>query len=377
MTVYRLIRYFAQRHEVYLACFYNSDAELSYVPELNKLCKEVQCVKLKHWQAALNMVYALPNSGMPLQVAYYRDKRMRNVVDDMLKRCKPDLAYAHLIRMGEYIKGKSAIPRVLAMQISQTLNYRRMIANVRSVFYKMLYHVEYDRVRKYEPAITRSFDSCLLISKHDKRSLEGHHQLHNIFYSPHGVDIEFYTRSIPVAKEKAILFCGVLETPTNIDAALYFYRDIYPLVKKRVSDVRLYLVGKNPPTSIRKLAETDASVVVTGFVKDVRPYYSKAKVGIDPLRIGAGLQNKLLIGMSMGQPMVCSSIANEGISAEHGKHLFIADEPQAFASAVVELLENDEIAERIVHNARKFVEEKWTWEYYFRLLECHLEDLAS
>lgn len=377
MTVYRIIRYFAQRHEIYLACFYTDDTELSHVPELEKLCREVQCVKLKKWPSVLNMACALPKGGLPLQVAYYRDSRMRHVVDDMLDRGKPDIAYAHLIRMGEYLKDKRGIPRVLAMQISQTLNYRRMIANIRSVFYKMLYRVEYSRVRRFEPAITKSFDSCLLISKHDKQSLDGHEQIDNIFYSPHGVDVEFYTKTEKIEKENSILFCGVLETPTNIDAVLYFHQDIYPLVKKRVSDVRLYLVGKKPPPVIRKIAENDPSVIVTGFVEDTRPYYSRIKVGIDPLRIGAGLQNKLLIGMSMEQPMVCTSIANEGIGAENGKHLLIADDPQTFTDSVVELMFNKEKTQSISLEARKYVQKSWTWEYHLQRLEEHLFKLAQ
>ena len=377
MTVYRIIRYFAQRHEVYLACFYDNDAELSHLPKLEELCQEVKCVKIKMWRAATSMGFALLNGKYPLQVAYYNDSRMRSVIDDMLKRYEPDLAYAHLIRMGEYLKNKRGMQRILAMQISQTLNYRRMIANIHSIFYKILYRVEYNRVRKYEPAITGDFDSCLLISKYDKESLEGYEKINNIFYSPHGVDVEYYMPSGEFEKENAILFCGVLETPTNMDAVLYFYRDIYPLVKEHVPDVKLYLAGKNPPPVIKKIARSDASVVVTGFVKDIRPYYAKAKVGIAPLRIGAGLQNKLLIGMSMGQPMVCTSIANEGIAAEDGKHLLVADDPQSFASAIVELLGNEQKAEMISRQGRKLIEKKWTWEYYLEQLEEHFEGLVS
>jgi len=377
MTVYRIIQYFAQRHEVYLATFYDEDAELTHVSELEGYCKEVQCVKRSRARSMFNMACAVPRFPLPLQVAFYRDSRMTRVVDNMLKHIQPDLAYAHLIRMGEYLKDKSGRPRVLALQISQTLNYGRMITNIRSPFYKLLYRLEYNRVRKYEPAITKKFDSCLLISKYDKQSLEGHEQITNIFYSPHGVDVAFYTQTEAVERENAILFCGVLETPTNMDAVLYFYHDIYPKVKAAVPEVKLYLAGKNPPSIIRKISDTDPSVVVTGFVKDIRPYYAKTKVGIDPLRIGAGLQNKLLIGMSMGQCMVATSIANEGIAAEPDTQILIADEPAAFADAVIELLSNSEKAETLARNARTFVEEKWTWEYYFGQLEEHFETIVA
>jgi UDP-GlcNAc:undecaprenyl-phosphate GlcNAc-1-phosphate transferase len=377
MTVYRLVRFLSQRHEVSLACFYDNDAELAHVPELERLCKEVRCIRLNKARSAFNMACALPLPGLPLQVAYYRDGRMRRAVRDMIARHQPDLAYAHLIRMGEYLRGEKGMPRVLAMQISQTLNYGRMIANVPSLLYKTLYTLEFRRVRRYEPAITKSFETCLLISKHDKQSLAGHENIHNIFYSPHGVDVAYYTPEGAVEKEDAVLFCGVLETPTNMDAVLYFYRDIYPLVKAKFPGVKLYLAGKNPPASISKIAEEDPSVVVTGYLKDIRPYYMKAKVGIDPLRIGAGLQNKLLVGMSMAQPMVCTTIANEGIAAEHGKHVLVADTPEAFADAVVELLQDNAKAEAMGAAARRFIEDQWSWEYYFEQLEDHFGQLTQ
>jgi glycosyltransferase involved in cell wall biosynthesis len=236
--------------------------------------------------------------------------------------------------------------------------------------------MEYRKVRHYEPAIMRRFDSCLLISQHDKQAIAGHAELDNVFYSPHGVDVAYYTPRHDKPRERAVLFCGVMETPTNIDAALWFHSAVFPLVKAKCPDVRLYIAGRSPVRAIRRLAERDPAVVVTGFVKDLREYYERIRVGVDPLRIGAGLQNKLLIGMSMKQPMVCTSIANEGISAEDGRHLVIADEPRAFADAVVDLLLNDEKAASIAREARRFVETQWTWEYHLEQLEAHLVGLV-
>ena len=364
MTVFRLIRHFSQRHGIYLACFYENEAELEKLPDLKRYCSEVRCVRLKKRKSLWNLARHLVTS-LPLQTAYYLDSEMRRAVDDLLERFHPDLAYAHLIRMAEYLKNHREVKRVLALQIAQTLNYRRMIENINVLFYKILYGVEYRKVRRYEPAVIRRFDTCLLISRYDKESLDGHEQIKNVVYSPHGVDVAYYTKRNEVEKESAVLFCGVLETPTNLDAALWFYNDIYPLIKQQVPDVRLYLAGRNPRGAIRKIAQRDSSVVVTGFVKDLRPYYERVRVGIDPLRIGAGLQNKLLIGMSMEQPMVCTSVANEGIGAENGKHLLIADDPESFASAVVELLRDEEKANRIGRDAREYVEQFWTWEYHF------------
>jgi glycosyltransferase involved in cell wall biosynthesis len=278
--------------------------------------------------------------------------------------------------MGEYLREKAPLPRVLAMQISQTLNYKRMIENIRLLHFQLVYRIEYRRVRRYEPRVMHDYDSCLLISEHDKRSLDNHEAIKNVFYSPHGVDVEYYKQNGDPPRENALLFTGFMGTPTNIDAALFFYSEIYPLIKRSVPDIKLYLVGMHPAACIRRIAARDPSVVVTGFVKDLRPYYAKAKVAVDPLRIGAGLQNKILVAMCMELPMVCTSVANEGIAATDGEHLVIADDPQRFAEAVVTLLKDRDEASRIARQGRKLVEERWTWEYYFEQLEQHFRELT-
>ena len=377
MTVYRIVKHLSQRHEIYLACFYDKPDDLRHLPELEKIARGIRCIPRKKWKSVLNMGWHFLRGDLPLQTAYYLDGEMREALREMIREHKPDLVYSHLIRTSEYVKEPAPFKRILALQISQTLNYRRMIQHIEGPLYKILYGIEYRRVRRYEPAIMRRFDSCLLISRYDKESLDGHEGLANVFYSPHGVDVDHYTRMENVERENAILFCGVLETPTNLDAAMYFYKQIYPLVKEQVRDVRFYLMGKNPPRAIRRIAEKDPSVIVPGFVKDLRPYYSKARVGIDPLRIGAGLQNKLLISMCMELPMVSTSVANEGIAAEPGRHLLIGDTARDFADAVVELLRNKNKAENIAREARRFVEEKWTWEYHFEALEKHFVELVS
>jgi len=376
MTVYRMIKYLSPRHEIYLACFYTHKQQLEFLPELEKYCVAVECVHLKKWKALFNMARTLFSKDLPLQVSYYADSEMHRKVNGLIEKYQPHLGYGQLFRAAQYLQDKTCLKRVLGMQLSQTLNYMRMTQHARSLFHRILYNIEYRKVKRYEPAATHFFDSCLYISKHDKESLDGHEKIKNISYCPHGIDVHYYTPRNDVQKENAILFSGVMETPTNIDAILYFYEEMYPLVKQQVPDARLIIIGKNPPRIIRGIPQRDASVEVTGFVEDMRSYYEKAKVGIDSLRIGAGMQNKLITGMCMGVPMVCTSIANEGIGAEHGKHLLIADQPTQFARAVIDLLQGEKMAARIAKQAREFVEKYWTWEYHLRRFEEHIEALV-
>ncbi len=119
------------------------------------------------------------------------------------------------------------------------------------------------------------------------------------------------------------------------------------------------------------------AVAVTGRVPDMRPYLERAAVGIDPLRIGAGLQNKVLEGLSMGLPMVITSTANEGIGAVPGEEVLVADDPPAFADEVVRVLTDGGLARDLGARGRAFIVGRWSWEAHFEDLERALERLAG
>ena len=116
---------------------------------------------------------------------------------------------------------------------------------------------------------------------------------------------------------------------------------------------------------------------MTGFVEDMRPYLNRAEVAVDPLRIGAGLQNKLLEGMAMGLPMVVTPIANEGIGAKDGRDLLVAESPGSIADHIAGLLGDADDRRRFGTAAREFIVQNWTWEQHFFELEQGLVEVAG
>src|SRR5207245_1440953 len=97
--------------------------------------------------------------------------------------------------------------------------------------------------------------------------------------------------------------------------------------------------GSNPPQAVCALS-TDERITVTGYVPDMRPYLGTASVAIVPLMIAAGIQNKMLEALAMGTPTVTTSRCCRALGAEDGVHLLVAEEPQAYADAIVRLLDD-------------------------------------
>ena len=375
LTVYNLLQFFSQRHKVSLVCFLEADQDPSWVEKLEPFCERVITVPLNKARVYANSLTGALGAT-PLQVRYYADPAMTTAVNELVAEQKPDLLYAHTIRMGQYIEPFRELPRILAMQISMTLNYRRLAERANNLLRKMLYTVEYRKLRAFEGRYARRFERVLLISPHDLRAIEQDAPKDNVFFSPHGVDYAFFAPDPAVQKEPAsLIFTGNMGYAPNVDAALFFYEQIFPLVRAQVPEVRWTITGTNPAPEIAALAADD-SVTVTGRVPDLREHLNRAQVALDPLRVGAGLQNKVLEGMSMALPMVITSVANEGIQAPHPDTVSVADEPGRFAQRVVELLKNADERKRMGEAARSFIIQNWSWEKHFDDLEEMVVELV-
>jgi glycosyltransferase involved in cell wall biosynthesis len=192
---------------------------------------------------------------------------------------------------------------------------------------------------------------------------------------PNAVDTDFFTPAAAPVDPDAIVFTGLMKYRPNVDAAIFFVRDILPRILAKRPTAVFYLVGGEAPPAVTRLAS--AHVVVTGSVDDVRPYVHRAAVFAVPLRMGSGTRLKVLEGLSMGKPMVSTSLGCEGIDLAHGKHLLIANEAETFADAVVELMANPEMAGRLGVEGRDLMLRRYRWETATEELEGFYRQLLS
>jgi sugar transferase (PEP-CTERM/EpsH1 system associated) len=365
MTVDRLVRFLAGRGvAVDLACFVESEAEdRALRSELGPVCRRIATVRLPGWRGYASTALSLP-TGVPMQVAYYRSAEMARLVEERIRREHYDLVYVHLIRMAEYARGLP-VPKVIGLQVSQALNLQRMVDNVGDPARRFFYRVEANKVRPYEAALCRDFDRVFLVGQRDIEELQKTAPVTNALVQPHGQDVPAPLRLAQAKREPgAIVMSGVMATYTNVDAATWFAREIFPLVEREVPEASFWIVGRQPQREVQALSRPPR-VVVTGEVPDVSDWLLRAEVGVAPLRIGAGMQNKLVQAMAAGLPVVATPVANEGIAATPDQHLWLREDPRAFADAVITLLRDRAARERLGRAARSHVERHWTWEAHF------------
>jgi GT2 family glycosyltransferase/glycosyltransferase involved in cell wall biosynthesis len=155
----------------------------------------------------------------------------------------------------------------------------------------------------------------------------------------------------PYAQREGLVFIGGFQHPPNADAVLWYAREILPRVRERLPGVPTYIVGSNVPATIKALATED--FVVTGYVKDIDPYFTGCRVSISPLRYGAGVKGKVNLAMSYGLPVVATSPSVEGMHLAPGEDVLVADEPDAFADAIVQAYGDAALWQRLAEGGRE------------------------
>jgi glycosyltransferase involved in cell wall biosynthesis len=216
-----------------------------------------------------------------------------------------------------------------------------------------------ESMKRRELDAVRKSDLTLVVSPYEKALLErlAPGNPIEIVSNIHEVSHE----GKPFHERRGLLFIGGFDHRPNIDAMLFFVKDIFPLIQKRmVSPITLHIVGSNPPEKIRKLAS--AHIVVTGYVADVSLFFENARVFVAPLPYGAGVKGKVNMSMSYGLPVVGTSIAAEGMAAIDGENILVADEPAAFAGKVLQIYSDEALWRHISEKSREVIESSFSIE---------------
>jgi glycosyltransferase involved in cell wall biosynthesis len=288
-----------------------------------------------------------------------------------------DLAYAYYIRSAEALRGlEGLVPvRFLALQLSQTLNTERLARNAARWWERLFYRLESRRMAAYESRIWQIADRTVLIGAKDVEAIEaacrqqGQPPIDNVVFGPHGVDTERFAPRPEAEETDTVVMSGVMRYAPNVEAALWFLAQVWPLVRAARPAARFFLVGRDPTPALLAHDGRDG-ITVTGTVHEPADWIARGAVCVAPIRAAAGLQNKLLEALAMGKALVATPEANEGIQAPAGEALLLAREPAAFATAVLELLDDAARRRALGLAGRAFVEAKWTWEAPFLVLEA-------
>jgi glycosyltransferase involved in cell wall biosynthesis len=216
----------------------------------------------------------------------------------------------------------------------------------------------------------------VVVSQADKAWVQKHYKAKKLITIPIPVDSEYFAPmpEVPV-KENRIVFTGMMSHPPNVDAAIFFARQVFPKVKAEIPSAEFWIVGRDPVPEVKKLGDIEG-IEVTGFVPDIRQYIAQASVLVVPIRFGAGMRQKILEAWSMGKCVISTQIGAEGIDYQNNVNILIADDAQTMASKVVEVVQNPKLSERVSKQGRHIVISKHNPDILSKKFYNEMESMA-
>jgi polysaccharide biosynthesis protein PslH len=343
-------------HDVHLISFGTKES-ISY--ELQQICKEVTVVPFSKSEAVKNMFTGL-FKGWPLQMSLYFSHELLQALTKAASQNDFDIVHHQLVRLLPYHSSISHIPNVIDFVDSISLNLNRTIHTKKSLANPVI-RWEANNIHKMEQLASYQYDAGIFISEVDKNNVSLNRR--TLTSIANGVDLDYFSFQNELTRDNNLIFVGNMSYAPNREGVKYFINNIYPLIKERLKDFTLYVVGRNPTKDLIRLCEKYENIVVTGEVEDVRKYLWKSKLFVCPLKMGAGLQNKVLEAMSCGIPVITTSIVNDPIGAIHGKNIVVCDQDKEFADSVLQLLSDSPRLEKVRTEARRFVEHNFQWKH--------------
>ncbi|MCX6292630.1 MAG: glycosyltransferase [Bacteroidetes bacterium] len=363
LRAFHQLKELSRNHEVILVSVSDQVVLPEHFDQLKPFCRRI----LVHHISLANVIrnlFVTFFSRLPFQVGYFYSEKFKTKIGEVIRVEKPDAIFCQLVRMAEYVKDVEGIPKTLDYMDAFSKGLERL--SQRSAFpKKTAVRMEWKRMLKYERNIFDRFEHHTIISEQDKKLIPhpDHEKIHVI---PNGVDMDFY-RPVKSEKNYDLIFAGNMAYPPNVESALFIANEIMPLLWKQNPEINLVIAGATPANEILKLQSEH--IEVTGWVDDMRGYFSQSKIHLAPMLISIGLQNKILQAMAMKIPCVVSTLANNAINAPASDCVFIADSPSQYAEKIVLLLNDHVLYDQTAENAFRFVKNNFDWTAKVKELE--------
>lgn len=381
IRAYYVLRHLAQRHEITLVSFVRPDDGDAAVAHLASFCQAVHTVPMA--RSLLKNASALLESligGRPAIILRDRLPAMERLLAQLVAQRGYDAVHADQTSMAQYgLFARAAAPDgVRQAAILDQHNALYLLVERQAAYEswprRALWRREARALAAYERGLVRDFDQVLTVTEEDKEALL------SLFPEAARPGVASKISPIPICVDagsqpllemqsggQQIIHLGTMFWPPNIEGVMWFAERVLPLVWREVPEARFVVAGKRPPPEVRALAvDAGGRVEVTGFVEDPMPLLAQSQVFIVPVRAGGGMRVKIVDAWLWGLPVVSTTIGAEGLQVRDGENIMLADEPEAFAAAVVRLLREPGLGEALRLAGRQWVEAHYDYRRVYR-----------
>lgn len=363
--VFEILRHMARTHEVHLATRLRED-EFPCLEELRPWCRAIH-----PWPYPATARRGLLDAAR-LALNYLGFSRF---ADRLIRSGGYDLVQVEWVESALLI-GRGKTPMVLDAHDVITKPAQRGMENSRGLA-RGVAQLRYLLVRAVERRVSRRFAAVFTLSDYDRGYLLDMLPGLDVRTIPIPAGLDIGDRSFPRESGVILFLASYRYRPVNVRGALWFYREVFPLVRARIPHARFVIAGYGPPAELTALAAEDSQVSVPGFVDDLEACYKQAAVFVAPILTGGGIIVKVLDALAAGTPVVTTTYGNEGVAAHPGRDLLVADDPAGFAAAVVAVLEDPALAARLGEAGRAHVAGQFSRATVLEKMESAWRDVVA
>lgn len=360
---YNLIKHLSKIHEITLFSLVKDDSEKRFVSELEKYCKKVKVFKRSKSPWTLRNIFFTGFGPYPFLVIRNLSPKERIAVKEEIDKEKYDLIHAETFYVMPHIP-KTKIPILLVEQTIEYLVYKHYVQGLKNLILRLLLSIDVAKLRFWETLFWKKADGVVAVSKADKAEMLKLAPDLEVGLVPNGVNLDFFqVKAGWKEKNPRILFVANFKWLQNVEAAELLLDKVFPHIHTKNPTVKVWIVGQYIPESILK--RKGRNIIVNNLKEDdqdgIRKAYYQASAFVSPLRGPGGTRLKHFAAMAAKLPLITTSVGAEGLGATHGHNILVSDEPLSLAEATLEVIGDPKKARSIAENARKLVEEKFSW----------------
>jgi sugar transferase (PEP-CTERM/EpsH1 system associated) len=366
IRTYQMLKHLINRHQITYLTFVRPDDAPEYFEKATEYCHRLVTVPLREPQKfSARFYYDLTRSlatSLPYSIRKYSSRAMRAAIDREIRERDYDIVVCDFLATSINLPFGLGCATLLFQHNVESMIWRRHFETQKSGLKRDLLKSQWRKMLRYEREISRAFDAVIAVSEVDAELMRKEFGIRQVYDVPTGVDTAYFKPAEGSPNPFELVFTGSMDWMPNQDAILYFADRILPIISVAIPECSLTVVGRNPGPPLLQLGRSNPRIRVTGGVEDIRGYISRSAAYVVPIRIGGGTRLKIYEAMAMGKPVISTTIGAEGLPVRDGEELLIADEPAEFAHAVVQVLRNAQLANRLAERARAVVCEEFGWQ---------------
>jgi len=327
LRTYNLLRQVSRWHELTLCTYVQSEEELLGTEKMQEFCAEVHVVPLFLRMPRVSLAMDIirePFSSAPLHAIKYSRQRMRKLVGNLLANKTFGIVHLDMLHLGELVNVCEGRPIVLVQHNVESQILKRRLENERRTLFRAYIRYQFQKLRRYEYKLCQAVAHIITVSNDDSDQLRALGVDRPITCVPNAVDSKYFIPMAVPIEANTLVYVGSLDWFPNRDAIEYFLASIFPLIRRKIPDTKLTVIGQIGNIKHALQRNSGNNVKFAGLVDDIRPIVAKASAYVVPLRIGGGTRLKILDAMAMGKALVTTSIGCEGLSLENERHALVA-----------------------------------------------------